>query len=74
MSYREHLRQMLYEVQARLRRKGRAIPGSSPNIIYDLAGAPPALNAHSGSLIDPAVPEITTAAPLLHHSLGHDRS
>jgi hypothetical protein len=26
----------------------------------------------SGSLIDPALPEITTASPLLHHSLGHD--
>jgi hypothetical protein len=23
-------------------------------------------------LIDPALPEITTASPLLHHSLGHD--
>jgi len=23
-------------------------------------------------LIDPALPEITTAAPLLHHSTGHD--
>ena len=23
-------------------------------------------------MIDPALPEITTASPLLHHSLGHD--
>ena len=30
--------------------------------------------AQDGSLIDPALPEITTASPLLHHSLGHDRA
>jgi hypothetical protein len=28
--------------------------------------------ARSGSLIDPALLEVTTAAPLLHHSPGHD--
>ena len=30
--------------------------------------------ARRDSLIDPALPEITTASPLLHHSLGHDPS